>query len=130
MNKVVIITGAPGGLGSAVANRFGADGYKVVVHYYKPEEEPERLAGEVNAGGGEAIIYQADVVDYAQVKKMMDDTVAKWGRIDVLVNCAGGSINIIGGGRFQLVADMEEEAWDAEVDVNLKGTFNCMSYPG
>lgn len=124
MNKVVIVTGASGGLGSAVAARFGADGNKVVVHYYLPEEDPERVARAVKAKGGEAFLYQADVLEYPQVKKMIDDIIAKWGRIDVLVNCAGGTA--MHGNKFQEVADMDEDVWDSTVDVNLKGTFFCI----
>ena len=125
MNKVVIITGAPGGLGSAVARRFGADGDKVVIHYFKQEEDPDSLAEEINSGPGEAFVYQADVRDYARVKKMADATVAKWGRIDVLVNCAGGSVNIMKGD-FKPITEQTDEVWDGVVDVNLKGTFNSI----
>jgi len=125
MNKVVVITGASGGLGSAVAKKFGADGDKVVIHYNKSAQNAESVARGINSGPGEAFLYQADVRDYAQVKKMMDDTMTKWGRIDVLVNCAGGSTNIMEG-KFQVVAEMREEVWDDVVDSNLKGTFNCI----
>lgn len=124
MNKAVIITGASGGLGSAIAKKFGTAGDRVVVNDEKAGQDAENVAKEINSSSGEAFVYQADVRNYAQVKKMVDDTVAKWGRIDVLVNCAGGYTNITGGKRW-VVAEMEEEIWDLIVDLNLKGTFNC-----
>ena len=85
MNKVVIITGASGGLGSAIAKKFGADGDKVVVHYNRSAQDAESVAREINSGPGEAFVRQADVCDYAQVNKMVDETLAKWGKIDVLM---------------------------------------------
>ena len=124
MERVVIITGGSGGLGSAVAKRFGTAGERVLVNYNKSAQEAERLVKEINSGTGEALSYQADIVDYAQVNKMMSDTVANWGRIDVLVNCAGGGFAIMKGRR--LLIDMDEEVWDHVVDLNLKGTFNCI----
>ena len=124
MNKVVIITGATGGLGNAIAKRFGAAGDKVVVNYTKSAQVAEDIAREINSGPGEALPYQADVRNFAPVKKMMDDTIAKWNRIDVLVNAAGGPINVVD--RPHLVHEMEEEIWDVVVDSNLKGTFNCI----
>ena len=125
MNKVVLITGASGGLGSAIAKRFGTDGDKVVVNYNKSVQDAENVAKEINSSSGEAFVHQVDVCNYAQVKKMADETVTKWGRIDVLVNAAGGSVNIMAG-KFQGVAEMGEEIWDEVVDSNLKGTFNCI----
>ncbi|MFC1943699.1 SDR family NAD(P)-dependent oxidoreductase [Chloroflexota bacterium] len=125
MNRVVIVTGASGGLGSAVAKRFGTAGDRVVVSDEKGSQDAENVAKEINSSAGEAFVYQADVCDYMQVKKMADHTVAKWGRIDIIVNCAGGSVNIMKGKPW-VVAEMENEIWDMVVDLNLKGTFNSI----
>ena len=124
MKKVVLITGASGGLGSAMAKKFGTAGCRVVVNYNRSADDAEKVAREINSGTGEAFVYQADVSNYAQAKKMVDDTLAKWKRIDILVSNAGGSINLTGG-KIQVVAEMDEEIWDSVIDANLKSTFNC-----
>jgi len=120
MNKVVIVTGASGGIGRVVGKRFGMGGVRVVLNDIANLDVAEGIARQIDESGSEAIVYEADIRNFAQVKKMMDDTVAKWGRIDVLVNNAGG-----GMGKRQTVAEMEEDMWDYVINLNLKGTFNC-----
>ncbi len=121
MDKVVIVTGASGGLGSAVAKRFGKAGAKVVVHYNRSGKDPENTAKEINSSSGEAFTCQADVRNFTQVKEMVDRTIARWSRIDVLVNAAGGPFGV-----WQPLYQTDEELWDLVVDSNLKGTFNCI----
>jgi len=120
MNRVVIVTGASGGLGREIALRFGTGGDKVVLNDIANMDVAEGVARKIEKSGGEALVHQADIRDFAQVGKMMDVTVAKWDRIDVLINCAGG-----GSGKRQVVAEMDEELWDYVINLNLKGTFNC-----
>jgi 3-oxoacyl-[acyl-carrier protein] reductase len=121
MDHVIVVTGATGGLGSAVAKRFAADGDRVVINYTKSAETAEKLAAEINAGPGTAMTFQADVRNWDQVKRMMDSAVAKWQRIDVLVNAAGGLT--YGVSHPFNVWEMDEALWDEIVDINLKGTF-------
>ena len=125
MSRISIVTGAAGGLGSAIAKRFGLAGDKVVVCYRTSAQGAEKVTNDINTGPGEAFMCQVDIRNYNQVRQMVEDTITKWGRIDVLVNAAGGPMNRTED-EFRVVADMEEEAWDLVVDSNLKGTFNCI----
>ena len=115
-SKVVLVTGASGGIGAEVTRQFVKAGAKVVVHYAGRREPAQKLADEINQGGGEAIVLQADVSKAAEVKKMFDDAIAHYGKIDVLVNTAGVMIN-------SLLKDTTEEAFDAQFNANVKGTF-------
>jgi len=119
MRKVVIVTGASHGLGRAVALRFGLEGWNVAVNYFSSEEEAERASNEIIKSGGDAFAFRADVRDLSQVEAMVDATIKRWGRIDVLVNNAG-----VGTGG--LMVKLSEATWDAVVDTNLKGAFNCI----
>jgi NAD(P)-dependent dehydrogenase (short-subunit alcohol dehydrogenase family) len=126
MRKVVIVTGGSGGLGSEIAIRFGLTGAKVVVNYHAHRDDAEAVAKRINEDKGEAFVQQADVCDLSQVQSMVAATLDKWGRIDVLVNSAGGGSQQFGSGD-QSVLDMDEEIWDKVVAVNLKGTFLCIN---
>ena len=117
--KTVLVTGASGGIGAEVTRQFAKAGAKVVVHYAGRKEPAQQLADEINQGGGEAIVLQADVSKSGEVKKLFDDAIAHYGRIDVLVNSAGVMIN-------SLLKDTTEEAFDAQFNVNVKGTFLTM----
>jgi 3-oxoacyl-[acyl-carrier protein] reductase len=119
--KVVLITGAAGGIGKAAAKKFVSVGATVV--FCDIVEE----AGKATAEEIGAIFYKVDVTDRKAVQAWVDDVVAKFGRIDVLVNNAG----ITRDARFVSVKDgvlvkqMDEAAFDMVVAINLKGTFNC-----
>jgi len=118
-SKVVLVTGASGGIGAEVTRQFAKAGAKVIVHYAGRKEPAQKLADEINQGGGEAIVLQADVSKADAVKKMFDDAIAHYGRIDVLVNSAGIMMN-------SLLKDTTEEAFDAQFSANVKGTFLTM----
>lgn len=109
-NQVVIVTGAGHGIGRAVAERFAAEGARVVVN-----DLSEARAREV----GGAMFYAADVSSKAQVDAMFDAVVARFGTVDILVNNAGD----IHAARHFLEAD--EAWWDHLLGVNLKGAFLC-----
>jgi NAD(P)-dependent dehydrogenase (short-subunit alcohol dehydrogenase family) len=87
-NKVVLITGATSGIGKASALAFGKAGAKVVVSGRR-ETEGNAVVAEIKAAGGEAIFIQVDVTQEAQVKALVDATVAKYGQLDVAFNNAG-----------------------------------------
>jgi 3-oxoacyl-[acyl-carrier protein] reductase len=117
--KVVVITAAAGtGIGSAVARRCLAEGAQVVIsdhHERRLLAACGTLAGE---HGGRVWAQPCDVTDEAQVGALMDGAVARFGRIDVLVNNAG-----LGG--TSSVLDMTDEMWLRVLDVSLNGTFRC-----
>ncbi|MFQ5825833.1 MAG: SDR family NAD(P)-dependent oxidoreductase [Dehalococcoidia bacterium] len=127
MSQVVIVTGAGRGLGRAIALRFGKDRARVVVNYARSAQGAEETAQEINSSGGQALAIKADVRNHEQVKAMVEETISKWGRIDVLVNNAGAAV---GEGKDRtktwLFYEIDEEDWDFVIDTNLKGSFNCM----
>lgn len=116
--KVVLVTGAAGGIGRAIAQRFAGQGCKVVVNDVDAERATE-VVDLITADGGSAVAAAADVSDSAQVAAMFDTLVAAYGDIDVLVNNAG------------LVSPMlhffeaDEAWWRKIIDVNLTGHFLC-----
>lgn len=116
-DKVVLVTGAAQGIGKATAVKFAEEGAKVVAIDVKLEAMDE-VSSEINEIGAELLTYEVNVVNREQIQAMVSDVVAKWGKIDVLVNNAGITAD------SQLVK-MEEEAFDKVIAVNLKGVYNC-----
>jgi 3-oxoacyl-[acyl-carrier protein] reductase len=116
--RATIVTGASRGIGRAIAGLFAKEGAKVVVNYVKRGNEASSLAEEINSKGGQAITIRADVSRADEVRKMVNLTMAEFGRIDVLVNNAG---IIIDAGFL----DSTEEGWNKTMNVNLKGPYLC-----
>ena len=87
--KVAIVTGAGRGIGQAIARLFAQEGAKVALNYSKSEKGASSLADEIRKNGGEAFLVRADVSKADEVKRMIQKTIEKFGRIDVLVNNAG-----------------------------------------
>lgn len=116
--KVAVVTGSSRGIGRAVAVALAKAGADVVVNYAGRAEAAEQTAAMVRENGRRALVIQADVSDAEQVKSMIDQTVKEFGRLDILVNNAG--IN-----RDNLIMRLKDEDWDAVLNTNLKGTFNC-----
>src|SRR5690554_4371843 len=87
--QVVLVTGASSGIGAAIARGFGAAGARVVIHYNATRDGAEAVAADVDAGGGESLIVQADITHAADLAWLVEATLARWGQIDVLVNNAG-----------------------------------------
>ena len=120
-NKVAIVTGGASGIGRATCLRFRQEGAKVVVADRNPTGVAEtcRLLGEDEESVASAI---TDVSRAAQVQAMVDQTVARFGRLDVLVNGAAMLI------RTPPLAEVDEIQWDLTMDTNLKGLFLCCKY--
>jgi 3-oxoacyl-[acyl-carrier protein] reductase len=117
-DKVAIITGASRGIGRAIASAFAQEGAKIVVNYASSGEAAESLVQELQAIGVEAIAIQADVSQADQVNKMIEQVMAQWGQIDLLVNNAGIT-------RDTLLLRMKLADWQAVIDLNLTGVFLC-----
>jgi len=114
-DKVSLITGAASGIGKATALVFAREGAKVMCSDINAEGA-EAVARQIADTGGEAESIKVDVAKEAEVKEMVAQTVARWGRLDVLYNNAG-----IGYG--MPVTQVTEEDWDRLMDINLKGVF-------
>lgn len=116
--KVAIITGASRGIGRSVAIDLAKAGAKVVINYAGNTAAAEEVQRIIAENGGQAILAQADVSSAEAVETMVKETVSAFGRIDILVNNAGIT-------RDTLLMRMKETDWDAVINTNLKGIFNC-----
>lgn len=119
--KVAVITGAGRGIGREIAKTFAGYGAKVVVNYNGSEANANALVAEITEAGGTACAYKADVSDFAEAEGLMKFAVEQYGRIDILVNNAGIT-------RDNLMLGMKEEDFDQVININLKGTFNCIKH--
>ena len=120
---VAIVTGGAGGIGSCIARAYASAGACVVLAS-RDAEALERVASEITSGGGEALAIQADITVPADVEEMVSRTVETFGRLDVLVNNAGG------GARPKKAEDTPYDEWQRVVDLNLTGTFLCCMAAG
>lgn len=116
--ETVLITGASGGIGSAIAKRFAANGYNVAVHYNSNKNAATELCACIRAAGGTAEMFHADLLYSSEIDKMISEVAVKFGEVDVLVNNAGVSL-------IKLFDDTTEEEWDKVMNVNLKAAFLC-----
>ena len=114
-DKIAVVTGAGSGIGRATALRFGEEGASVVVSD-KNGAAAKTVADAIVAAGGTARGMEIDVTRSAEVKRLLDETVAAFGRLDILVNNAG--YGIVG-----TVESTSEEEWDALLSVNVNGVF-------
>ncbi len=117
-DKVALITGGSGGIGSAVARMMAAEGAHVAVHYGTVAEKAEKVAQEIRGLGRKAATYPAQVGRLADVQAMVDGVVRDFGRIDILVSNAGTS-------SYKPFLECTPEEWDHIVRTNLYGFFNC-----
>jgi 3-oxoacyl-[acyl-carrier protein] reductase len=113
-DKVVLVTGASTGIGAAVARGFGALGAKVAVHCRRSRSEADNVARDIAASGGQALVVQADVTDSAAVDRMVAAVHDEFGRIDVLVNNAGGFV------KRSPIVDADDDYIDAVFRLNAR----------
>jgi len=117
-DKTVLITGASGGIGSAISEIFAEEGSRVIIHYYKNKENAEKLAKKI---GTETLLVGADLTDENQVNQMYEMIANKFGRIDILI-CNHGiwpeeDVNLV---------DMDFTRWKRTLAVDLDGVFLCI----
>ena len=116
-DKVVVITGAAGGIGKATALRFAEEGADIVVADFA---DGAATVAEVEAKGRKAIYVQTDVTNIDSAKAMIAKAIETFGRVDVLINNAGIT-------KDAMMKKMAKESFDAVIAVNLTGVFNCTS---
>lgn len=118
--QVAIVVGGARGIGAAIARTFSAEGASVVlVDLGKMKPQLDEVTREINQKGGNAIALVADVADEGQVNMMVDATLRRWGKIDILINSAGLR------GPLVPVQEITEQEWDSVLAVNLKAVFLC-----
>ncbi|WP_243436349.1 SDR family oxidoreductase [Streptomyces sp. FH025] len=115
-SKIVLITGASSGIGEATARRLAASGHHVVLGARRVERLA-RLAAELKEAGYEAEYAELDVTDLDSVRGVVDDVLARHGRLDVLVNNAGIM-------PLSLVEELRVDEWNRMIDVNLRGVLH------
>ncbi len=120
-NKVAIITGAASGIGRETALRFAREGARVTLAD-RNREGGEKTRSLVEGSGGEAHFVPVDVSKVDQVEEMVEQTVERFGGLDVLVNAAAVLI------RTPPLAEVDERLWDLTMSTNLKGLFFCCKY--
>ncbi len=125
-DKVVIVTGGAAGIGKATALRFAQEGAKVAA-WDVDDAAAAELMEALEEAGGEALFARVDVADKGAVERATAEVVERWGGVDVLVNNAGivrdSQLVKWKGGEVQ--STLTDEAWNAVIDVNLKGVFHC-----
>lgn len=119
--KIALVTGASRGIGKETAITLASYGATVIVNYNGSKDKASEVVDIIKENGGEALAYGCNVSDYNAVEAMMKDLIAQFGRIDILVNNAGIT-------KDGLLMKMSEADYDAVLDINLKGTFNCIKH--
>ena len=121
MKKSILITGSSHGIGAACAEAFAREGYDVGINYNKSPEGAMEVAEKCRALGADAQVYQADVSKREDCERMLHDFIEHFGKIDVLVNNAGGALKMPKGG----FADMPMDYWDSQIALNLSSAAYC-----
>lgn len=116
--RVALVTGGSRGIGRAICLALADGGAAVAINYQGSERAAREVAREVAEGGGAAEIFQADVSEREAVQRMKKAVLARFGRVDIVVNNAGIT-------RDKSFVRMDEEAWASVLSVNLNGVFYC-----
>lgn len=120
-NKVALVTGGSRGIGEAIARRFAAEGAHVAFTYLSSAERAAAVEADLQANGVKAKAYKSDAGNYQQAEQLINDILADFGQLDIVVNNAGIT-------RDTLMLRMTEEQWDEVMDTNLKSVFNLTKH--
>jgi 3-oxoacyl-[acyl-carrier protein] reductase len=118
-DKVAIVTGASGGIGRAIAERLAQEGATVVVNYGMSADKAKAVVAGIESKGGKAIALQADMSKVEEVRRLIRDTVQRFGRLDILINNAGIAL-------LKPLEETMEEEFDRVLAVNTKGPYFAM----
>lgn len=119
--KVAVVTGASRGIGRAIAIKLASQGAVVIINYNGSKDKAEEVRSIIEENGGKAFVAQCNVSDFAACETFFKEVIKEHGRIDILVNNAGIT-------KDGLLMKMSEEEYDAVINTNLKGTFNCTRF--
>src|SRR5215813_2117278 len=114
--KVVVVTGAGGGLGQGLARRFAEAGASVIVHYNSSEADAKNVTRQIRERGGNAIVVQGDLTQENDATRLIERALEQFQRVDVLINNAGLY-------PMHSILDMTSSDWDQVVDANLRSVF-------
>ncbi len=117
MSKVAIVTGATRGIGKQIALTLAQEGYNIVINYRKENEELKELKKSIEKNNVECLTIKADITNFEECENLVKSTIDKFGKIDVLVNNAGIT-------KDMLLMRMKQEDFKQVIDVNLIGTYN------
>ncbi len=117
--QVAIVTGSSRGIGAAIAQRLGAEGLSVIVNYAGSAATAQGVVQQIVKHGGKAIAVQGDVSDPQAVRALFDAAEKTYGGVDVLVNNAGILLT-------RTIGETDDETFDKQIAINLKGSFNTM----
>ncbi len=116
--KVALVTGAASGVGRAIALTLAAEGANIAVNYRSSADEAESLVAEIDALGGKARAYKADVADFDAVQNMVDDIAKDFGGLNILINNAGLA-------KRQRFVETTPKDWHSQIDACLYGAIHC-----
>ncbi len=116
--RVVMVTGGSGGLGQGIAQRFAQAGAQVVVQYHANRDDALAVVRRIEAAGGQALALLADLTQEGPVSSLVEQAVARYGRVDTLINNAGIYPQAP-------LVDMPLAQWDAVINANLRSAFLC-----
>ena len=119
--KIAVVTGGARGIGKAIAMELAKAGNIVVINYNGSADKAEETKKEIEAAGGQADVMQCNVADFNACETFFKVIAERYGRVDILVNNAGIT-------KDGLLMKMSEEDFSRVIDVNLKGTFNCIRH--
>ena len=118
-NKVAIITGSSRGIGAEIARTLAAAGARVVINYVSRGEAAYSVHESIKASGGESLVVQADMRISTEVHRLFDETIAHFGRVDILINNAGVLL-------FKKFSEISDEDFDRVMDSNVNGVFYAL----
>lgn len=118
-NKTAIITGSSRGLGKAVAILLAKSGANVIINYSSNKQHADKVVSEIVQSGGQAFAIQADISVPAEISKLFDLTIEKYGKVDIVINNAGIMMT-------KFIKDTSEEEYDRTFSVNAKSVFFSM----
>jgi 3-oxoacyl-[acyl-carrier protein] reductase len=120
-NKKALITGGSRGIGESLVLKYASEGCDVAFTYISSEEKAEEVRLKAAAYGVNVLKFKSDAADYAQSETLINDVLAAFGKIDILINNAGIT-------RDTLMLRMSEEQWDQVIHTNLKSVFNLTKH--